>query len=92
LLPHEEDLWGLKQLNFNNNDIIDVGASDGLCFKSIKYLGFSNNYIAFEAIKKNKKYLDKIKKKILILNFICWPWEAKIINLKFLHQFTKIFI
>ena len=63
LLPHEEDLWGLKRLNINNNDIIDVGASDGLCFKSIKYLGFSNNYIAFEAVKKNKKYLDKIKKK-----------------------------
>ena len=62
LLPHEEDLWGLKQLSFNNNDIVDVGASDGLCFKSIKYLGFSNNYIAFEVVKKNKKYLDKIKK------------------------------
>ena len=92
LLPHEEDLWGLKQLNINKNDIIDIGESDGLCFKSIKYLGFSNNYIAFEAVKKNKKYLDKIKKKIIILNFICWPWETKTINLKFLHQFIKIFI
>lgn len=69
ILPHEEDLWGLKQLNFNNNDIIDVGASDGLCFKSIKYLGFSNNYIAFEAVKKNKKYLDKIKKKNINFKF-----------------------
>ena len=28
LLPHEEDLWGLKQLNFNNNDIVDIGARE----------------------------------------------------------------
>ena len=69
LLPHEEDLWGLKHLNFNNNDIVDIGASDGLCFKSIKYLGFSNNYIAFESLKKNKKYLDKIKKKNINFKF-----------------------
>ena len=36
LLPHEEDIFGLNYLKFDKNmDIIDVGASDGLYFKSI---------------------------------------------------------
>tara|TARA_B100000945_G_C20415780_1_gene615056 strand:+ start:1979 stop:2785 length:807 start_codon:yes stop_codon:yes gene_type:complete len=65
LLPHEEDLWGLKYLKFRKKDIIDIGASDGLCFKSIKYLGFKNNYIAFEVLRQNESSLKKIKEKNL---------------------------
>ena len=48
----KEDLWGLRYLKVKK-DIIDIGASDGLCFKSINYLGFKNNYIAFEVLYQN---------------------------------------
>ena len=61
LLPHDDDLWGLRYLKFKKKDIIDIGASDGLCFKSIKYLGFKNNYVAFEVLKLNEESLKKIK-------------------------------
>lgn len=64
LLPHEEDLYGLNYLKIEKSrNIIDVGASDGLCYKSLRYMGIKNKYNAFEPLKKNKKYLIKIKKK-----------------------------
>ncbi len=69
LLPHEEDLWGLRYLKVKKKDIVDIGASDGLCFKSINYLGFKNNYIAFEVLKQNIKSLKKIKEKYFNFDF-----------------------
>ena len=64
LLPHEEDIYGLNYLKFNkNNCIIDVGASDGLYFKSVRSIGIFNNFICFEALKINSKFLKKIKEK-----------------------------
>ena len=69
LLPHEEDLWGLRYLKVKKKDIIDIGASDGLCFKSINYLGFKNNYIAFEVLYQNIESLKKIKKKYSNFDF-----------------------
>jgi len=64
LLPHEEDIYGLNYLHLDQNkDIIDIGASDGLFYKSLKHLQIKNRYIAFDPLKKNKKYLIKIKEK-----------------------------
>ena len=70
LLPHEEDIYGLNYLKLENEkNIIDVGASDGLYFKSLRYMGINNRYNAFEPLKKNKKYLIKIKKKSINFKF-----------------------
>ena len=47
LPPHEEDVYGLNHLKLEENrDIIDVGASDGLFFKGIRYIGIKNKFIA----------------------------------------------
>ena len=63
LPPHEEDIYGLKYLNLNEkNDIIDVGASDGVFFKSVQSIGIKNKFIAFEPLRA-KHFLSKIKKK-----------------------------
>ena len=70
LPPHEEDIYGLNHLKLEKNkDIIDVGASDGLFFKGIRYIGIKNKFIAFEPLKINKKYLAAIKKKNKNFNF-----------------------
>ena len=70
LPPHEEDVYGLNHLKLEENrDIIDVGASDGLFFKGIRYIGIKNKFIAFEPLKINKKYLAAIKKKNKNFNF-----------------------
>ena len=64
LLPHEEDIHGLTFLQLNPNKvIIDVGASDGLYYKSVRYLGIKNKLYAFEPLKENAKHLKKISKK-----------------------------
>ena len=53
LLPHEEDIYGLNYLKLENEkNIVDVGASDGLYFKSLRYMGINNRYNAFEPLKK----------------------------------------
>lgn len=64
LLPHEEDIYGLNFLKLKKEgDIIDVGASDGLFFKSVRFIGIKNKFISFEALKRNTKYLNEIRKK-----------------------------
>ena len=64
LPPHEEDIYGLNYLKLKEkSDFIDVGASDGLFFKGIRFIGFKNKFIAFEPLKTNIKYLSTIKKK-----------------------------
>ena len=64
LLPHEEDVYGLNHLNIDvKKSIVDVGASDGLYYKSLRHLGIENKYNAFEPLAKNKKFLNKINKK-----------------------------
>ena len=64
LLPHEEDIYGLNYLKLDNKKtIIDIGASDGLYFKSVRSIGINSQFACFEALKTNKKYLSKIKEK-----------------------------
>ncbi len=64
LLPHEEDICGLNYLNLDKKKyIVDVGASDGLYFKSVRSIGIKNKFISFEPLKKNIKHLSRIKKK-----------------------------
>ena len=64
LLPHEEDMHGLTYLKIDKNKIIiDVGASDGLYYKSIRYLGIKNKLYAFEPLKENIPHLKKISQK-----------------------------
>ena len=64
LLPHEEDIYGLNYLKLDDKKtIIDIGASDGLYFKSVRSIGINSKFVCFEALKINKKYLGKIKKK-----------------------------
>ena len=64
LLPHEEDMHGLTHLKLEKSKIIvDVGASDGLYYKSIRHLGIKNKLYAFEPLKENIRYLNKISRK-----------------------------
>ena len=43
LLPHEEDIYGINFLNLEKKrEIIDVGASDGLYFRSVKFIGVNS--------------------------------------------------
>tara|TARA_Y100000590_G_scaffold441808_1_gene569055 strand:- start:294 stop:1115 length:822 start_codon:yes stop_codon:yes gene_type:complete len=64
LLPHEEDIYGLNYLRLDTKkNIIDIGASDGLYFKSVRSIGINNKFVSFEPLKINKKYLENIKKK-----------------------------
>ena len=64
LLPHEEDIHGLNYLSLDKKKIIvDVGASDGLFYKSIRHIGIKNKLYAFEPLKENLKYLRQISKK-----------------------------
>ena len=64
LLPHEEDIYGINFLNLEKKrEIIDVGASDGLYFRSVKFIGVNDKFVCIEALKRNKKYLTEIKKK-----------------------------
>ena len=64
LLPHEEDMHGLSHLKLDKSKIIvDVGASDGLYYKSIRHLGIKNKLYAFEPLKENIRYLKKISQK-----------------------------
>jgi len=63
-LPHEEDIYGLNYLQLDSKrDIIDVGASDGLFYKSVRSIGIKSKFICFEALKINERHLNKIKKK-----------------------------
>ena len=62
LLPHEEDMHGLTHLKLEKSKIIvDVGASDGLYYKSIRHLGIKNKLYAFEPLKENIRYLKKMR-------------------------------
>jgi len=64
LLPHEEDMHGLTHIKLDKSKIIvDVGASDGLYYKSIRHLGIENKLYAFEPLKENIRYLKKISEK-----------------------------
>ena len=63
LLPHEEDIYGLNYLKLEEGNIIDVGASDGLYFKSVRFIGIKNKFNCFEPLIRNAKYLNEIKKK-----------------------------
>ena len=70
LPPHEEDIYGLNHLKLKYKyDIIDVGSSNGIFFKGLKYIGIKNKFIAFEPLKANKICLTKIKKKNKNFNF-----------------------
>ena len=62
-LPHENDIYGLRYLKLNrNNKIVDIGASDGLYFRSVRSIGIKNSFVCFEPLPINRPYLKKLSK------------------------------
>ena len=95
LLPHDKDYYALKLL-YNKNEkrsFIDVGANIGLSALGFISLGFNNNKIhLFEPDRTLvKKYLNKIKKKILKLLFIPLDYLTENHQRGFLKPIIKIF-
>ena len=62
-LPHESDIYGLRYLKLNRNDkIVDIGAGDGLYFRSVRSIGIKNSFVCFEPLPINRPYLRKLSK------------------------------
>ena len=62
-LPHENDIYGLRYLKLNrNNKIVDIGASDGLYFRSVRSIGIKNSFVCFEPLPINRPYLKKLSR------------------------------
>ena len=56
-LPHENDIYGLRYLKLNrNNKIVDIGAGDGLYFRSVRSIGIKNSLVTK---RKRKIYIKK---------------------------------
>ena len=77
LLPHEEDMHGLTHLKLEKSKIIvDVGASDGLYYKSIRHLGIENKLYAFLSLNIFSNSLNILSLEILFkpLIFFLMDW------------------
>ena len=84
-MVHEKEIYSFKYLNLEKNKVIlDIGASDGLFFKSLLKLNIQNKVISVEPLRNNLNFLKKIKKKYK--NF--YYHNIAISNFNYLKIFT----
>jgi len=84
-IVHEKEIYSFKYLNLEKNKfILDIGASDGLFFKSLLNSKIKNKVISVEPLRNNLIFLKKIKKKYK--NF--YYHNIAISNSNYLNIFT----